>query len=80
MIPMTVPKRVQAVIDRMGAGERLCKSLKQSDGDGSVEFRLEPSGDHVGPETARLAISCWGLKPCGDGLFDDGTSQTWVLA
>lgn len=71
-------KRVIAVIEAAKAGERLCKSIKQSDVGAEISWSLEPSGKSVGEQTAAKVISAGLLVPSCDGLFGADTSQTWA--
>jgi hypothetical protein len=78
---IALPKRIWRVVDRCRGGERLCKSLRQTEhGETVVEFAFEPSARRVAPALARAAIETPFLKPVGDGLFGDETSQTWIAA
>ena len=78
--PNRLPERVRRVIERVKAGERLCKSLrlKEDGGDTETVFFYEPSGKRAGPKSAQQAIESGHLKPAGDGLFDPSLSQTWT--
>jgi hypothetical protein len=76
-----LPKRAQAVIDRLRQGETLCKSIRHKEtGETELTFTFEPSGKRAGPKSAERAIECGLLAPGGDGLFDASTSQTWRAA
>ena len=79
--PKKLGKRLQALIDRLTRGEKLCKSVRKKEtGEPEVLFHYEPSGRSAPPGTALKAISGGHVKPTGDGLFGDDTSQTWVAA
>ena len=76
-----IPKRVQALLDRLARQERLCKFLRRKEtGETEILFFLEPSGQRVGPRTAEAAIKSGLLKPVGDGLFSADYSQTFLRA
>jgi hypothetical protein len=75
---LRVPQRVLSVIDKLNGGQRLCKSFRYKEsGDTEITFTLEPSGKRVGPKSAQAAIETGRLRPLGDGLFGNETSQTW---
>ncbi len=76
-----IPKRVQALVDRLARQERLCKFLRRKEtGEAEILFFLEPSDQRVGPRTAEAAIKSRLLKPAGDGLFSEDYSQTFLRA
>ena len=76
-----IPKRVQALVDRLARQERLCKFLRRKEtGETEILFFLEPSGVVVGIWTAERAIKMGLLKPAGDGLFSEDYSQTFLRA
>ena len=72
-------KRVLTVLAAAQAGEKLCKSIRQSDAGNEISWSLEPSGRNVGMSTANKIISGGLLAPQHDGLFGADTSQTWGL-
>jgi hypothetical protein len=73
-------KRVLSVIEAAEHGEKLCKSIRQSDVGAEISWSLEPSGKSVGEHTARKIIESGLLVPSADGLFGAETSQTWGAA
>lgn len=73
-------KRVLTVIEAAKHGEKLCKSIKQSDVGAEISWSLEPSGKSVGEQTAMKIISSGLLNPSWDGLFGVEDSQTWGLS
>lgn len=76
-----IPKRVQRLLDRMKAGETLCKALRLKEtGETEVQFFLDPSNRACGEWTASAAIERGLVVPNGDGLFGPDTSQAWRLA
>jgi hypothetical protein len=76
-----LPKRVWKVIDRVRDGGKLCKFLRPIDGlEGDTQFFIEPKGSRIAAKSAQEAIKSGLLKPVGDGLFGEETSQTWVAA
>jgi hypothetical protein len=73
-----LPARVQRIVDRVNAGEKLCIHLHQKvTGATEEQFFFEPSGERCPAKSARAAIESGWLKPSGDGLFGADTSQTW---
>lgn len=75
-----LPARVQGVIEKVRAGERLCKSFRfKETGETEINFYFEPSGKRAGPVSAQRATETEFLRPLNDALFDDN-SQTWVAA
>ena len=76
-----IPKRVQALLDRLARQERLCKFLRRKEtGETEILFFLEPSGMVVGTWTAERAIKMGLLEPACDGLFSADYSQTFLRA
>jgi len=74
-----IPARVQAVVDKCRSGQTLCKFLRQKEtGETETVFFFEPSGRRCGPKSAVAAIDAGLLKPSGDGLFGQESSQTWT--
>lgn len=73
-----LPKRVLAVIERCRRGEALMKSFRnKTTGETEVVFSFHPSTRRAGTKSAEEAIASGLLQPARDGLFDDGSSQTW---
>jgi hypothetical protein len=72
-------KRIEALVRRLAGGERIIKQLPKDAGD-KVHFWFEPSSKPVPPKTFERALADGLVKPVNDGLFDEDTSQTWVLA
>lgn len=76
-----LPKRVWRVVDLARDGQKLTKLLRRNQiGMTETEFAFEPGGKHVPTKSAKQAIESGFLKPMGDGLFGDDTSQTWGAA
>lgn len=75
-----IEKRIAALLYNLRNGRKLCKSLRLKDGGlTEVIYAYEPGGKTVGIKTAELAIRNGHVVPCGDGLFGNDTSQTWIL-
>lgn len=76
-----LPKRVWNVIDRVRDGGKLCKFLRPVNGlEDDTQFFIEPQGRRVPAKSAQEAIKSGLLRPTGDGLFGEETSQTWVAS
>lgn len=76
-----LPKRVWSVIDRVRDGGKLCKFLHPVNGlEDDTQFFIEPQGRRVAAKSAQEAIKSGLLRPAGDGLFGEDTSQTWIPA
>jgi hypothetical protein len=74
-----LPKRVQAIIAKCRAGERLCKQLHHKEtNECELTFTFEPSGKRAGPKSAAQAIETAFLRPAGDGLLGNDSSQTFL--
>jgi len=79
--PRKIGKRLQALIDRLQHGEKLCKSIRlKEDSVTEVTWHYEPSGKTASSWASSKAIELGLIKPAGDGLFGGETSQTWVAA
>lgn len=76
-----LPKRVQAIVDRVRAGQTLCKSLRLKEtGETEVAFFFDPSNRRAGPKSAQAAVDSGLLAPNNDGLLGPESSQTWKAA
>jgi hypothetical protein len=76
-----LPKRVRDVIDRCRSGQILQKAFRFKEaGETEVTFTYQPSSKRAPPKSSEAAIASGLLRPNNDGLFDDGTSQTWRAA
>jgi len=64
------------VLAAMANGAVLCVGYS----DGGKIFWLEPKRTIVPKEIGEAITKLPGLKPGGDRLFDDATSQTWRVA
>lgn len=74
-----VSARVQRIVDRCRGGERLCKTYRQkATGETEVLFCFEPSGRRAAPASAAQAIESGLLRPLGDGLLGEESSQSWA--
>jgi len=72
-------KRVQSLLDQLNRGQTIIKQLPR-DPTEKVHFFYHPSSKIVPPKTFEKALGLGLVKPSGDGLFGDDTSQTWISA
>lgn len=76
-----LPARVWRVIDGARGGKKVCKFLRKMEtGDTDITYAFEPTGRRIPTKSAMAAIESGLLRPMGDGLFGEETSQTWVAA
>lgn len=73
-------KPVRDVLDRLGAGDVLCRQNRVDQNGVPYHFYFfTPSGRGCPLEAAELTIAAGLLKPSGDCLFDGVPPQTWGL-
>lgn len=75
-----IPARVQKLILYLSNGHVLCLHYRTSEVGDSRQYWLEPAQRPVGSWTVERALELGLIKSNGDGLFDDGTGQTYSLA
>lgn len=81
--PKPLPRYLVLLLSKMRTGRlTLCRGYKPRTigvTDRVECYWLEPSGEGVGPASARRAIREGHLKPLDRALLGDGNHQTWGL-